>query len=60
MPLTKDLYRMSTKDWSEWRWAFCFLCLFLRHWELVIVTYNVWNIWPESIFQVTRGQRDTQ
>jgi len=24
MPLTKDLYGMSTKDWSEWRWAFSY------------------------------------
>jgi len=24
MPLTNDLYRMSAKDWSDWRWALSF------------------------------------
>jgi len=37
MTLAKDLYRrMSTKDWSEWRWA-----LFLWRWELVIVSLRM-------------------
>ena len=30
--------------------------LFFWGWELVIVTYNLWNKTPESIFQITRGQ----
>jgi len=30
--------------------------LFLLRLELVIVTYNVWNKTPESIFQITGGQ----
>jgi len=38
--------------------------LFLLRWELVngycYVAYNVWNKMPESIFQKTRGQWDTQ
>jgi len=34
--------------------------LFLLRCEFVIVTYNVWNKTPESIFQITRGQWGTQ
>ena len=33
--------------------------LFLWRWELVILTYNVWNKTLESIFQITRGQWGT-
>jgi len=28
--------------------------------RFVIVTYNVWNNTPESIFQITRGQCGSQ
>ena len=31
---------MGAKDWSEWM---TMSILFLWRWELVIVTYNVWN-----------------
>jgi len=33
--------------------------LLLWRWELAVVTYNVWNKTPESIFQITRGQWGT-
>jgi len=33
--------------------------IFLWRWELVIVTYNMWNKTPESIFQITRGRWGT-
>jgi len=50
-----DLYRrMSSMDWSVWRWALC-----LWRWKLVIVTYNVWDKTFESIFQIARGRRGT-
>jgi len=34
--------------------------LFFWRWELIIVTYNLWNKTAESIFQITRGQWDAQ
>jgi len=30
--------------------------LFLWRWELVIITYYVWNKSPDAIFQITQGQ----
>ena len=56
MPLTKDLYmewarRMEENDNNFFLWS----------WELVIITYNVWNKTPESIYQIIiRGQWGTQ
>jgi len=34
--------------------------IFLWHWEVVIVTYNVWNKTLESVFQITRGKWGTE
>jgi len=47
--------RVSAKNWSEWRWPLSF------KWrrQLVVVTHNVWNKTPESIFQIIWGQWST-
>jgi len=57
MPLTKDLYRRMSAKGLKWVTV---RILFLWRWELVIVTYDVWNKTPEFIFQIARGQWGTQ
>jgi len=47
MPLAKDLYKRLKWMTMSIHFLWC--------WELVIVTYNVWNKTPESIFQITEA-----
>jgi len=46
VPLTKDLCRRMSAKGLKW---VAMRILFLWRWELVIVTHDVWNKWPESI-----------
>jgi len=55
MPLTKDLYK-NKREGLKWM---TMSILFLWRWELVIVTYDVWNKTPEFIFQIMQGQWGT-